>query len=81
MRDLRKDDVMFAGGDVCGVHGDEHVQECTLCGSEFCRLCCPGTVTCPDCGGGDEADPEEESEDPEPAVLPPEDFVPDPADR
>lgn len=64
MRTLRETDEMFNGGEVCGAHGDENLQECTVCGAEFCRLCSPGTGVCPDCAGAEqETDPSDEESD------------------
>jgi hypothetical protein len=58
---LRDSDGMFNRGEVCGAHGDECLQECTVCGAEFCRRCSPGTVVCPDCAGAEPGnDPEDE---------------------
>ena len=47
----------------CPVHGDDAMRECTMCGGEFCRVCFPRSMVCPDCAEEDEAD--DESADPD----------------
>lgn len=59
---LRDYDGMFNRGEVCGAHGDESLQECTLCGAEFCRLCSPGNHVCPDCGDSSPGDDTQDAE-------------------
>jgi len=49
---------MYAMGQGCAEHGDEHMRECSMCGAEFCRKCHPRTTVCPDC-----AESEDEDED------------------
>jgi hypothetical protein len=39
----------FGMGLGCAVHGDEHMKECSMCGTEFCRICVPRSSVCPDC--------------------------------
>lgn len=39
------------------MHGDEYMTECTVCGTEFCSRCTPGTHVCSACSvTGDEDD-------------------------
>ena len=47
----------------CPVHGDEHMKECSMCGTEFCRVCFPKTTVCPECADQAEDDEAEESPD------------------
>ena len=51
---------MYAMGQGCPHHGDEHRRECSMCGTEFCRKCHPRTTVCPDCA---ESGDEDEDED------------------
>ena len=44
----------------CAVHGDENMRECSMCGTEFCRLCHPKSTVCPDCADQDEDDDTDE---------------------
>ena len=39
----------FGMGQGCAIHGDEHMKECSMCGAEFCRICVPRSIVCPDC--------------------------------
>jgi len=39
---------MFAMAGGCPVHGDDFIQECSVCGQEYCAKCHPGS-TCPAC--------------------------------
>ena len=54
---------VYAMGQGCSVHGDEHMRECSMCGTEFCRKCFPKTSVCPDCAESDEDEDEDEEED------------------
>jgi hypothetical protein len=54
---------MFGLTEGCGVHGDEHMKECSMCGVEFCRLCHPKSTVCPDCADGADEEAEEEAPD------------------
>lgn len=62
MRDLDENDVMFNMGEGCRLHGDEFMQDCGVCGTEFCRKCHPHPSICPDCQA---AEPDEEDFAPE----------------
>lgn len=44
----------------CSIHGDEDMQECSVCGAEFCRLCHPHSTVCPDCAEATEEELEDE---------------------
>lgn len=52
---------IYAMGQGCPSHGDDHMRECSMCGAEFCRICHPKTAVCPDCA--ESADDEDEDED------------------
>ena len=39
---------MFAMSGSCPTHGDDFIQECSVCGREYCAKCHPGN-TCPGC--------------------------------
>ena len=52
---------IYAMGQGCPVHGDDHMRECSMCGAEFCRICHPKTAVCPDCA--ESADDDEDEED------------------
>lgn len=52
----------FSMGQGCPTHGDEHMKECTMCGTEFCRICLPKSTVCPDCSEQDEDEDEEKSD-------------------
>lgn len=47
----------------CPIHGDDHMRECGMCGTEFCRVCFPRSAVCPDCADQKEDDAEEEDPD------------------
>jgi len=47
----------------CPVHGDDGMRECPMCGGEFCRLCTPRALVCPDCAEDGESDDEREDPD------------------
>lgn len=54
------DETAFFGMDQgCPIHGDEYMIECSMCGTEFCRLCHPKSSVCPDCATEDDEDLEE----------------------
>ncbi len=55
---------LFSMGQGCPVHGDEYMKECSMCGTEFCRICVPRSAVCPDCSEQQE-DEEEEEEAPD----------------
>ena len=51
------DEPMLHLGEGCMVHGDEYMTECSVCGTEFCSRCTPGTHVCATCSEtGDEDD-------------------------
>lgn len=57
MRGFGEEEGLLNQGEGCGVHGEEALQECGVCGTEFCRRCHPRTETCPDCSpSADEKD-------------------------
>ena len=33
----------------CPSHGDEHIRECSMCGTEFCYRCYPNSHVCSEC--------------------------------
>ena len=59
---MLSDDVtgMFGVEPGCPTHGDEHMRECSMCGTEFCRRCFPRSAVCPDCADQTDEDEEEE---------------------
>ena len=59
---MLSDDVtgMFGVEPGCPTHGDEHMRECSMCGTEFCRRCFPRSAVCPDCA--DQTDDEDEKD-------------------
>ena len=60
-RDFEEAGNMFAMGAGCPIHGEEHMRECAACGVEFCRVCCPRSLVCPNCAE-DEEEVEEKGE-------------------
>ena len=54
-----------AGGQGCPVHGDDHLRECTMCGTEFCAACGSNSHLCPECleNSADEDEDEPDFED------------------
>ena len=55
----------YGMGAGCPVHGDERMKECSMCGTEFCRICFPRSAVCPDCAEqvDDEDDEENDTSD------------------
>jgi hypothetical protein len=58
----------YAYGSGCGVHGEDFLCECTLCGIEYCSACFRHSTLCADCAAqaafDDEAiEPTEEEKD------------------
>lgn len=53
---------MFPMSGTCPIHGDDFIQECSVCGREYCAKCHPGK-TCPDCALEDEDVLEDELSD------------------
>ncbi len=49
-----------AYGSGCGVHGEDFLRECTMCGIEFCAACFPNSALCSDCAAQGDLDLEEE---------------------
>lgn len=44
-----EDESVYNIGNGCMVHGDEYMQDCRVCGHEFCMKCNPGASVCPEC--------------------------------
>jgi len=63
--DNDSDTSMFAMSGGCPVHGDDFIQECSICGQEYCAKCHPGK-TCPDCSVADDEELEDDLLDDEP---------------
>ena len=62
-KDRDTDSGAFGLGAGCMVHGDEAMRECTMCGGEFCRVCFPRSLICPDCAEDGEGDEEQKNPD------------------
>lgn len=66
-------DMMYGMGEGCPYHGEQFMQECSMCGAEYCARCHAGSV-CPECAStqgeqDEEAGPASaEAGDDEPAV-------------
>lgn len=55
------DDAEFMSiGGGCPIHGDDAMQECRMCGVEFCGRCFPRSTVCPEC-----AEDVDEEDDPD----------------
>jgi len=55
----------FVMGQGCPIHGDEYMRECSMCGTEFCRLCYPHSAVCAECAVQNEEDYIDEDEEPD----------------
>lgn len=60
---LEDESSFFTLGEGCPIHGDEHMRECSMCGTEFCSRCFRKSAVCPDCA--DEASEDDLDEDPD----------------
>ena len=51
-------------GNGCAMHGDAYMQDCRVCGHEFCMRCNPNSSVCPECTDEEteEVEPEGEGE-------------------
>ena len=52
----------FSFGSGCGIHGEDYMHECSLCGIEFCAACFPRSGLCADCAAQAAFDDEEDAE-------------------
>jgi len=59
----------YAYGSGCGVHGEDFLCECTMCGIEYCSACFRHSTLCADCAAqaafddGEGAEPTDEEKD------------------
>ena len=49
-------------GNGCTMHGDAYMQDCRVCGHEFCMRCHPNSSVCPECMDEDSEETEADAE-------------------
>ena len=53
-----ENDMMYGMGEGCPYHGEQFMQECSMCGAEYCARCHAGSV-CPECAEAQAQDEDE----------------------